>query len=65
MPRAERTFKKAGLDIKGFPCAYAITPLEAFAVEDYIIPSAGAIRNWSIYLREVTGMLAYKLLGRG
>lgn len=65
MPRAEKTFVKAGLNIKAYPCAYTATPFEQYAFEDYILPSATALRNWGGYLKEVIGMLMYKLLGRG
>lgn len=65
MPRAEKTFTKAGLKIKPYPCAYSTTPFEQFAIDDYILPSVEALRNWNTYLKEVVGMLAYKLLGRG
>lgn len=64
MPRAERTFIKAGLNIKPYPCAYTTTAFEQFAIDEYILPSSGALRNWSIYLKEVIGLLSYKLLGR-
>lgn len=65
MPRAQKTFAKAGIITKGYPCAYMVTPFDGFAVDEYIIPSGGAIKNWSIYLREVVGLLMYKMLGRG
>lgn len=65
MPRAEKTFRKVGLDIKPYPCAYSITPFEQFVFDEYFIPSAGALRNWNFYLKEVIGLLSYKLLRRG
>lgn len=64
MPRAKKTFIKAGINAKEYPCAYMVTPPDGFAIDDFI-PSGGAIKNWSIYLREVVGLLMYKLLGRG
>ncbi|MFT3948593.1 MAG: YdcF family protein [Agriterribacter sp.] len=65
MPRAEKTFSKAGLNIKPYPCAYLVTPFEQYAVDDYLLPSADALRNWSVYLKEFVGLLMYKVLGRG
>ncbi|PVD54209.1 hypothetical protein DC498_02175 [Terrimonas sp.] len=65
MPRAKRTFSKAGLNIKPYPCAYSVTPFEKYAVDEYLIPSAVALRNWNIYLKEAVGLLMYKVLGRG
>ncbi|MCC6290403.1 MAG: YdcF family protein [Chitinophagaceae bacterium] len=57
MPRSEKTFSKAGLNIKPYPCAYSVTPFEKYAIDDYLIPSAGALRDWNFYLKEVVGLL--------
>ncbi len=65
IPRATKTFSKAGLNIKPYPCAYIVTPFEKYAFDEYLIPSAGALRNWNNYLKEVVGLLMYKFLGRG
>lgn len=65
IPRAKKTFEKAGLQIKAFPCAYMVTPIEKYAFADYILPSGGAIRNWSLFLREIVGQLVYKITERG
>ena len=65
MPRAAKTFIKAGIDIKPYPCAYTAKPLEGFSFDEYCIPSANALRNWEVYLKEIIGVLSYKLLGRG
>ncbi|MFT3705987.1 MAG: YdcF family protein [Agriterribacter sp.] len=65
LPRAQKTFTKAGVTVRGYPCAFMVTPFESYAFEDYVIPSGGAMKNWSIYLREVVGMLMYKLTGKG
>lgn len=65
MPRAIRTFKKAGLEVKPFPAAFSVTPNHGFDPEEYIIPSAGALRSWNIYLKEMVGMTVYKISGKG
>lgn len=65
MPRALRTFQKAGLNVKPFPAAFAIMPNNSFDPEAYIIPSASAFRNWNVYLREIVGTVVYKISGRG
>lgn len=65
MPRSVRTFEKAGLNIKPYPCAYTTTAFQKFALDDYILPSASALRDWNGYLKEVVGSIMYKLLGKG
>jgi len=65
LPRAQKAFTKAGIDVRGYPCAFTVTPFESYAFEDYIIPSGGAMKSWSVYLREVVGLLMYKLTGKG
>ena len=65
MPRAQRTFEKAGLQIQAFPCAFQVTPMEKYAFADYFIPSAGTIKTWSFFLREILGLIVYKVTGRG
>lgn len=65
IPRAKKTFEKAGMQIQAFPCAYLATPIEKYAFADYIIPSGGAVRNWGLFLREIAGQVVYKITGRG
>ncbi|MBX2925350.1 MAG: YdcF family protein [Chitinophagaceae bacterium] len=65
MPRAVRTFTKAGLIVKPFPAAFAVVPPSGFDLEDYIIPSAAAFKNWHVFLKEMVGTAAYKITGRG
>jgi uncharacterized SAM-binding protein YcdF (DUF218 family) len=65
MPRAQRTFEKAGLQIQAFPCAFQVTPMEKYAFADYFIPSGGTIKTWGFFLREIVGMMVYKITGRG
>ncbi len=64
MPRAMATFKKAGLDVKPYPAAFQVTPSKVLDVNN-IIPTAQALRNWSTLIREVVGIVLYKIIGRG
>ncbi len=41
MPRALRTFKKAGLEVKPFPAAFGVVPWHSIDPEVYIIPRPG------------------------
>lgn len=65
MPRAMRTFVKAGIEVKAYPAAYAVQPPDSPVPTDYILPSAKALQNWEWYLREIVGSLMYRVTGRG
>ncbi|MBX3254709.1 MAG: YdcF family protein [Chitinophagaceae bacterium] len=65
MPRAVRTFTKAGVAVKPFPAAFTVFPRSGFNLEDYIIPSSTAFKNWNVFLKEIVGTIAYKITGRG
>ncbi|TZF84722.1 YdcF family protein [Pedobacter sp. BS3] len=65
IPRALRTFRKAGLDVKPFPAAFTAKPSNSFFPDDVLIPSADALAAWKGYLREVCGNILYRILGRG
>ncbi|HRN55881.1 MAG TPA: YdcF family protein [Agriterribacter sp.] len=65
IPRAKRTFMKAGVDIIPYPAAFFVKPPDSVVPTDYILPSANALKNWDMYLREVTGSLMYWITGRG
>lgn len=65
MPRALQTFRKNGLDVKPFPAAFETRPSNSIYPDDILLPSASALRNWQVYLREVVGSLMYKLTGKG
>lgn len=65
IPRAQRTFTKAGVEVTPYPAAFFVTPPDSAVPTDYILPSSGALRKWDMYLREITGSLMYRLMGRG
>ena len=65
IPRAQRTFAKAGVEVIPYPAAFSIKPIDIVVPTDYILPSSGALKHWDMYLREVTGSLMYRLTGKG
>lgn len=65
MPRAQKTFTKAGIEIIPYPAAFSVRPPDSIVPTDYVLPSANALKNWDIYLREITGSLMYWISGRG
>ena len=63
MKRSLQVFKKAGIEVIGYPCNYsAIDNPQLFA--DAIIPSYKAFEGWDNYFKEVVGLLVYKITGK-
>lgn len=63
IPRAERVFIAAGLPVIPFPCNYNV--LEShLSFSDYFIPKAGTLLSWNIFLKEVVGIIGYKVFNR-
>jgi uncharacterized SAM-binding protein YcdF (DUF218 family) len=60
MPRAARTFRKAGVSFIPFPVDYRETPQSSVTILDFL-PSAGALAQTEQALREVYGILFYSL----
>lgn len=64
MPRALQTFQKQGVQVKAFPAAYSIKPMNSWYPDDVLVPSTDALRSWQVYLREVVGKVMYKVTGK-
>jgi len=64
MPRAKRTFEKAGLAVTAYPAAFTVMPMDSVIPTDYFLPSAKSLRDWEMYLREMVGSLMYRMAGR-
>lgn len=63
MPRSSAVFKKAGIAFIPYPCDYKVVE-EKFSFDDTIIPDVKLLKNWSELLKEMVGLLAYKLTGK-
>lgn len=63
IPRAERVFRKAGVPVIPFPCNYSVLE-KNFGFADYIIPSVSTFLSWSSFLKEVVGIMGYKLFNK-
>lgn len=63
IPRAEKVFTKAGLHVITFPSDFRILD-KNFDFEDYIIPELLVINDWAGFLKEVIGILGYKLFNK-
>lgn len=63
MKRSQKVFTKAGLETVAYPCNFNAVnnPIRFF---DAVIPSYKSFENWDIFLKEVVGLLVYKLTGK-
>lgn len=62
MRRSLQTFKSAGVDVIPYSCHY-IAGREKFSFNS-VIPRADVLANWNAYIKEVVGIVAYKIKGK-
>jgi uncharacterized SAM-binding protein YcdF (DUF218 family) len=62
MRRAEGCFEKVGLTFDTFPADFQ-THDRSFHLDDLLIPTAEALRDWTRIIHEWVGVITYKLLG--
>jgi uncharacterized SAM-binding protein YcdF (DUF218 family) len=63
VPRATAVFKKAGLEVIGYPSAFKQLNYK-WSLFDYFIPNIGLLSDWTPFLKEVLGFTVYKLTGK-
>ena len=63
LPRAMKVFRKAGLQIVPFPCAFTALP-KHYSWEEYILPSIAVLGSWDGTMKELVGLLAYRITGK-
>lgn len=63
IPRAEKVFTKAGLHVIAFPSDYHVLD-KKFYIDDYILPDIRVINDWAYFLKELIGILGYKLFNK-
>ena len=62
MPRAKACFNKVGLEVDTFSADFRTDEYQ-FTPDVLFIPSSAAIGNWEIIIRELLGLVAYKVRG--
>ncbi|MFY0688626.1 MAG: YdcF family protein [Cyclobacteriaceae bacterium] len=62
MRRSESCFHKAGITFDSYPTDFMSTPV-TFYYED-LAPNAYVLSDWKIILKEIVGILVYKLTGK-
>ncbi|MFI5188003.1 MAG: YdcF family protein [Chitinophagales bacterium] len=64
LPRAEALFKKQQLDVRSYPCDFLTRNIANNFWEDYLVPSSSALYEWDLFIKEVSGLLIYKIMGK-
>jgi uncharacterized SAM-binding protein YcdF (DUF218 family) len=64
LPRAENLFIKQKLDIRSYTCDFMAKNIANNLWEDYLLPSSLAINNWDIFIKELFGLVIYKIMGK-
>ena len=62
MPRSLACFKKVNLNVTPFTTDF-YGQERRFTLDRLLIPSTGAISKWTIFIHEIVGIIAYKILG--
>jgi uncharacterized SAM-binding protein YcdF (DUF218 family) len=62
MRRAKGCFEKVGLIVTPYPCDYYGGPVK-YTPDQWLIPSAGALNQWSLLWHEWIGYVVYKVMG--
>lgn len=60
IPRAEKVFTKSGIPVVPFPCDYHVIESN-FQFSDYVIPDLGTLLSWNGLLKELAGIVGYKV----
>ena len=64
LPRAAAIFKKKGIDATIYPCDFSAKNSGNNPVEDYLLPSASALKQWEFFIKEIVGRIAYRVTGK-
>lgn len=64
LPRSEKSFIKQNLNIRSYPCDFMTQTAANNFWEDYLLPSSLTLSNWDVFIKELSGLVIYKVLGR-
>ena len=65
LPRAQLVFRKKDLNVILYPCDFNSTSVQNNILVDDIWPSAEALEHWDRFIKEMAGILTYKITGKG
>jgi hypothetical protein len=58
---AVRIFKKDGMKVRPFPCAYLVPPSRKKMTWFFLVPNTDALNLWNVYLKEQVGNIVVKI----
>ena len=64
LPRAQKLFKKQGISIIPYPCDFNTQNTANNFWEDYLLPSSSTLSDWDSFIKELTGIVVYKIQGK-
>jgi len=64
LPRAEALFEKQKLNVSSYPCDFITENISNNFWEDYLVPSSNTLYNWDLFIKEISGLIIYKIIGR-
>ena len=62
--RAEKVFRKLGIEPTLYPCNFLAQDRGNNFLEDYLLPSSDAFSRWDNLIKELVGTLAYSITGK-
>ena len=63
LPRAMKVFKKVGLFVVPYPCAF-VASNKLYYWQDYVLPSLIVLLEWDGTIKELIGTVVYKITGK-
>lgn len=63
MKRSIATFKKYGINVIAHPAGFRVVNSN-LSFADYVVPNIGVLSDWKSLLKEMIGMLTYKISGK-
>src|SRR5262249_33896539 len=61
LPRAQLAFTKQGIPKKLYPCDISSKNTGNNILSDYLLPSASALSDWDNFIKELLGVVVYKM----
>lgn len=65
LPRAKQVFIKQSIPVKLYPCDFSSKNVGNNLLEDYLVPSGLALSKWDQFIKELAGIVTYKITGKG
>jgi len=64
LPRARMVFSKLGMQVIPYPCDFDSKNVGNNFMEDVLLPSGLALNKWDNFIKEIAGIIVYKIRGK-